>query len=91
MQLDLLNYVTCAFSNGFLPQEVTDSLVVLIPKVHPLEKVSQFCPIALCTVLYKLITKIIVNRLKPILSKLIVPFQCSFVSDCQITDNIIMV
>lgn len=68
-----------------------DSLVVVVPKVlHP-ETLSQFRPISLCMVIYKLITKIIVNRLKPVLTDLIAHFQSSFVPGRQITDNVVVV
>ena len=52
---------------------------------------SQLRPIGLCNVAYKAITKAIVNRLKPILAKLIAPTQSSFVPGRQISDNIIIV
>lgn len=64
MKDDLLNFVKEAFVTGRLPPEVLTSLVVLIPKVAIPKRVSQFRPISLCTVMYKLVTKVIVNRMK---------------------------
>lgn len=40
---------------------------------------------------YKAVTKVIVNRLKPILPSMISPMQCSFFPHRQSTDNIIIV
>ena len=40
--------------------------------------------------MYKLISKSIANRLKKILPKLISKFQNAFMSDCLITDNILV-
>ena len=51
---------------------------------------SQFRPISLCNVTYKIISKILVNRLKPLMDNLITPFQNAFIQGCQITDNIIL-
>jgi len=47
---------------------------MLIPKVDKPEYVSQFCPISLCNVVYKIITKVIVNRIKPMLDGIISPY-----------------
>ena len=44
----------------------------------------------ICNVTYKCITKIIMNRLKPSLPSLILPFQASFILKRNIQDNIII-
>lgn len=49
---------------------------------------NDFRPISLCNVLYKIISKIIANRLKPILSNHIAPQQFAFLEDRQIHEAI---
>lgn len=61
--------------------------ITLIPKVGNPSKVSQFRPISLCNVIYKLISKIITERLKLVLSKLISPLQLAFILGRAIHDN----
>lgn len=56
-----------------------DIVIVLLPIVDHHELPSQFRPIGLCNVAYKIITKLIVNRLKLILPALISNTQSSFV------------
>jgi hypothetical protein len=51
---------------------------------------DKFHPISLCNVIYKIITKVIANRLKPILHSIISPEQGGFVEGRQILDGIIV-
>ncbi|KAK9735525.1 hypothetical protein RND81_04G210400 [Saponaria officinalis] len=74
------------FSEG-----LNDTFLTLIPKTDNPQKITQFRPIGLCNVVYKIISKVIVNRIKPILPMLISPAQTSFVPKRQITDNVIIV
>lgn len=78
------------FTTGSMDQNVNDTLVSLIPKVDNPEMVSQFRPISLCNVCYKVITKAMTNRIKGVICELIGPEQSSFVPERQIMDNIVV-
>ena len=64
---------------------------MLIPKIAHLELITQFHPISLCNTLYKLVSHIIVQRLKPYMAEVINPCQARFVPGRRTSDNIIIV
>jgi len=67
------------------------SFLALIPKEKGAQNFSRFRPISLCNTGYKIITKVIANRLKHVLPKLIPENQGGFVKGCHIQDNILLV
>jgi hypothetical protein len=67
------------------------TFLALIPKDSNPSNFSRFHPISLCNSSYKILTKIIANRLNPLLTKLISENQTGFLRDKQITDNIVLV
>ena len=69
---------------------VNHTFLVLLPKKKNACTASDYRPISLCNVLYKLITKIITIRLRPLLNKLISPAQNAFVPGRQISDNLVI-
>ncbi len=87
----ITTYLEKIFQKRTIPQKLNETLVCLIPKVGKPELVQQFRPIGLCNTIYKAITKVLVNRLKPYLSDVVHPLQASFVPGQKASDNVILV
>lgn len=60
---------------------------MLVPKIQNPEKLTDFRPINLCNVIYKVVAKCLVNRLRPLLDDIISETQIVFIPGRMITDN----
>jgi len=77
-------------NNGADPGGVNHTFACLIPKKKKPKMASDFRPISLCNVIYKIISKTIANRMKIILPDIIGKFQSAFVPGRLITDNALL-
>ncbi|MCI32183.1 RNA-directed DNA polymerase (Reverse transcriptase), partial [Trifolium medium] len=75
---DVFKLVKDAFTSGHFDPTISNTLIALIPKVDSPTTFRELRPISLCNIVYKLITKVLVNRLRPLLDSLIGPYQSSF-------------
>jgi hypothetical protein len=73
----LFNSSTTEISKGFI--FLNQALVVLIPKKHNAEKITEFRPISLIHSFAKLISKILAKRLTPELKKILSYSQNAFI------------
>ncbi|GJT33305.1 RNA-directed DNA polymerase, eukaryota, reverse transcriptase zinc-binding domain protein [Tanacetum coccineum] len=70
--------------------EVNATLIALVPKIDTPNKVSDFRPMACCNIIYKCISKILTNRIKEGLSKVVSLNQRAFIPGRHIQDNILI-
>ena len=87
---DITNAVLAALNSGIIPDSINTTFISLIPKIQNLKKVSDFRPISLFSVFYKLISKVLVKRLKLVLPYVVSDSQSAFLSGRLITDNVLV-
>jgi len=90
VEKDVLSLVQGVLAGGRLPSNLNHTNVVLIPKTKQPVHISEFRPISLCNVVYKIITKVISIQLKKILPHIISDTQSAFIPGRLITDNILI-
>ena len=90
MKEEIVMAVREFFRTSNMPQGVNDTVIVLIPKVDDPVRLTDFRPISLCNVIYKIVAKCLVNRLRPVLDEIISPYQSAFVPGRLITDNALL-
>ncbi|GJX07756.1 RNA-directed DNA polymerase, eukaryota [Tanacetum coccineum] len=84
---DFCEAVEYFFTNGTFSKGCNSSLIAFIPKVIDAKLVTDFRPISLIGCIYKVVTKIMANRLTMVISDIVSNTQSAFITERQILDG----
>jgi hypothetical protein len=91
IKADLFRMIKSFLQKGKVGGSTNSTFLALIPKEANPVTFDRFRPISLCNASYKILSKLLANRIKPLLEKLISPNQGGFVKGRHILDNVILV
>lgn len=87
---DICRDVRNFLETGKMDKRINETHIFLLPKIPGPKSPSEFRPIALCNVRYKIITKVLTLRLQRFLDGIISEHQSAFVPGRAIQDNILI-
>ena len=82
--------VKAIFKDGLVLDYLNDMLVTLIPKCKTPKSLNNYRPISLCNSVYKIVSKNLVERIRPYLNKLVSPIQSAFMPERKGLDNVLV-
>lgn len=73
-----------------MPKGVARSNIVLVPKVQDASLVTDFRPISVCNIVYKVISKLLATRIKPYMNQIIPKAQSAFIARREISESVVL-
>ncbi len=90
IRLAVVEAIQCFFAQAAMPEDWKATFITLIPKRQNAAERCHFRPISLCTTLYKVVARIMVGRIKPLLPGIISQEQGAFVAGRNISHNVML-
>jgi Reverse transcriptase (RNA-dependent DNA polymerase) len=91
VKYDLMILLHHFHSNTLEVAKLNHTMVCLIPKEKETKKIQKYRLINLVDCCYKIISKILTNRLAPLMNNLVDPTQATFIKRMYILDNVLTV
>ena len=90
VKIEVLNSLQEFHEHESIKKSLNATFVVLIPKKSGASDVKDFRPICLIGSVYKILSKILANRLKEVLETVLSPTQNAFIQGWRITESVLI-
>jgi hypothetical protein len=90
LRVDVMKVFSEFHARGLFEESLNASFIALIPKIPGAIDLKDFCPISLVGGIYKIIAKILANKLKTVVEKVFSKSQSAFIKGRQILDPILI-
>jgi len=87
---DVMRFLVELHRNGRLAKGINSTFIALIPKVDNPHRLNDFRPISLVGSMYKILAKVLANRLRSVIGLVISDAQSAFIKGRQILDGILV-
>ncbi|KAK2647648.1 hypothetical protein Ddye_015137 [Dipteronia dyeriana] len=87
---DIMDFFMKFHNDGSLVKELNYTFIELIPKVSKPTSMGDFCPISLVGSMYKVVAKVLANRIKKVMTSIVGENQMAFIKDRQILDSFVI-
>jgi hypothetical protein len=87
---DIMRVFQDFYTHSKFVKSLNTTFIALIPKKHGASDLKDFRPISLVTGIYKIIAKVLANRLRKVVKKIISKSQNAFIKDRQILDFVLL-
>ncbi|KAK3193093.1 hypothetical protein Dsin_024403 [Dipteronia sinensis] len=87
---DFMNFMNEFYKDGYVVKDINRAFIALIPKVGNLVTMTDFRPIFLVGSFYKILAKVLANRLRKVMDVITGETKMTFVSNRQISDSLVI-
>ncbi|KAK2665800.1 hypothetical protein Ddye_004374 [Dipteronia dyeriana] len=90
IQEDFMNFINEFHRDGSVVRELNRAFIALIPKVGNPLSMKDFRPISLVSSMYKVLAKVLTNRLRKVMNSIIGEAQMAFIENRQSSDSLVI-